>query len=819
MIKNYFKIAWRNLIRQIRFTLLNVIGLSIGITAVLLIFQIVQFESSFNKNYKNYDRIVRVVGQRVGENGETTYQTGMATSAMISTQQLVSQFEASSRIRMYRPTIIVPNSVDQDSKREENGQLKKINLSDDGVAIFVEPSFPKIFDLEWLAGDKLRSLNDLNSVILSKSMAEKCFNTFQNSIGKTIILDNVAMTVNAVIGDAPANCDFPIEILLPYATLVANKEKYDYVENWGRNRGNDQMFALLTKPVVFAAANTVVGQIGKKEYASASNSKQIGTNTHFLEPLSDLHFDSRFFSSSRPMIARSRLWILSSIGLLVLLMACFNFISLSTAQSLRRAKEVGIRKTLGSNKGSLFGQFITETGLIVLFSIALGTILTKLVSPVLNQISNLPKELPYFSNPMIWLFLGFLTVIITLLSGIYPSMVLTQFSPVRALKSEVLTKQLGSGNVRKSLVVFQFVITQVLLISTIVSLRQMNFIQNIDLGFNKDLIYNFGMDNTPESRLKFNTMKTEILKISGVESMTMSNLPPASLSSWQTSFTVGEGTSDQPFNTGYMFADADFQKTFDVKLLAGRWYRQSDTTAGYVINETLMKKVGISSPDKAIGQILRLERDPWSQIIGVVKDFHSKPLQSGFEPLVLASYLDLYVGSSVKINSKNIASTIESIKNVFDKTYPEQVFRGGFFDENIARFYASETRFTQTCKGFALLAILISCLGLFGLVSLMTEQRTKEIGIRKVLGATVTSIIGLISKDFLILVSISILIGSPIAYYFMSKWLQVFTYRIDISWWIFVASGLGALAVTLLTVSYQAIKAAMMNPVKSLKTE
>ena len=736
----------------------------------------------------------------------------MATSAMISAQQLVPQFEASSRIRMYRPTIIVPNT-------EEGGQLKKLNLSDDGLAFFVEPSFSKIFDFEWLAGDKSTALNDLNSVILSKSMAEKCFDSYQNAIGKSLVLDNATMTVRAVIGDAPTNCDFPIEILLPYAALVANKDKYDYVENWGRNRGNDQMYALLTKPEAFAAANEVVQQVGKKEYAAASNSKQIGTNTHFLEPLSDLHFDTRFFTPCRSMIERSRLWVLSSIGLLVLLMACFNFVNLSTAQSLRRAKEVGIRKALGSSKGLLLGQFITETGLIALFSVAFGALLAEFASPVLNQISNLPKELPFFSNPVIWLFLGILTILITLFSGIYPAMVLTQFSPVRALKSEISSKQLGSVTVRKGLVVFQFAIAQVLLIGTIISLQQMNFIQNIDLGFKKDFIYVFGMDNTPQSRLKLNTMKNEILKISGVESMTMSNLPPASRGSWQTSFTVGKGTADQPFNTGYMFADADFQKTFDVQLLAGRWYGVSDTTTGYVINETLMKKVGIASPEKAIGQVLRLERDPWYPIIGVVKDFHSKPLQSGFEPLVLATYRDLYAGASVKINAHNTASTLTAIKRVFDKTYPEQVFKGGFFDENIARFYTSETRFSQTCKGFSLLAILISCLGLFGLVSLMAAQRTKEIGIRKVLGASVPNIIGLISKDFLVLVGIAILLASPIAYYFMHRWLQDFTYRIDMSWWTYALAGLSAIIIAFITVSYQAIKAAVMNPVRSLKME
>jgi ABC-type antimicrobial peptide transport system permease subunit len=398
-------------------------------------------------------------------------------------------------------------------------------------------------------------------------------------------------------------------------------------------------------------------------------------------------------------------------------------------------------------------------------------------------------------------------------------MVLSGFDPVIAIKSEVSTRNLGGVQLRKGLVVFQFVIAQALIVGAIISLQQMRFIQNIDLGFRKDLIYIFPMDNTSESRTRMHRLKEQILLESGVESMTMTNLPPASNGSWQTNFSIGRGTTDQPFNTSYLLCDEDFQKTFDLQLLAGKWYKPSDTITGYVINETLMRKVGISDPQDAVGKELRLENDPWFPVVGVVKDFHSKPLQSGFEPLVLASYLSQYAGAGVKIQPININSTIAGIKKIFDETYPEQIFRGSFFDETIADFYASEDRFARSCSGFSLLAIIISCLGLLGLSAHSAQRRRKEIGIRKILGATTGSVVGLLSRDFIALVLISLIIATPLTYFFMEKWLQDFAYRVNIQWWVFCLTGFLVIGIAFVAVSFQSIRAALINPVDSLRNE
>ena len=811
MLKNYIAIPIRKISRHKGLNLLNVLGLSIGIAAVMLIYQMISYELSFNKNFTNYHRIVRMVGERNNPESGQSFQSGLATAAMISAQQTVPQFAASTRVRLYRPTIIVPGATD-------GAPLKKFELTGQDLAVFAEPSWFRIFDSQPLAGEQATALVEPGAVVISRKLAETCFDRWENATGRTILLDNEPMTVRGVMDDAPANCDLPVRMVISYATLLAKPDKYDYIENWGRNRGNDQLYALLDENASFKAANDAVGQVGVKEYASVSNSRQIGTNRHFLQPLSDLHFDSRFGSPGGRMVDRSRLWILAVIGLLILFMGCFNFINLSTAQALNRAKEVGVRKTLGSSRTQLFWQFMSETGMMVLFAVGIGILIFLVAEPLVQNISQLHEVDPWYEQPATWLFLFGLVLLATGLSGFYPAMILTGFKPVLAIKNQTGNHS-KSDRIRNGLVVLQFAIAQVLLIATVISVQQMRFIQNTDLGLDKDLVYLFRVANTAETQAKFSTLKQRILGLPGVSAMTMTNLPPSSEGSWQTSFTVGQGKEEQPFNVTYLFGDADFQKTFGVELLAGRWYGPSDTTTGYIINETLMHKVGIADPEAALGVPLRLEGDPFYPILGVVKDFNSKPLQAGYEPMVIASYRGLYALGGVKLTPGHIAATTQSIKRVFDELYPEQVFVARFFDDIIANFYEAEDRFAATCKGFSMLAILIACMGLFGLALHSAQQRTKEIGIRKVLGADAFRLIGLLTVDFLKLVIMALLVATPVAYFLMDKWLQGFVFHVPIQWWVFFITGALSVSIAFITVSFQSIRAARTNPVKSLRNE
>ncbi|MDO8367799.1 MAG: ABC transporter permease [Saprospiraceae bacterium] len=811
MLTNNLKLALRNLSNQKGFAILNILGLAVGVAAVLLIFRMVHYELSFNKNFQHYDRIVRVVTQDVGLDGDESYTRGVPVPAMSVVKNTVSQLAATSKIKEYWPTVLVPNPTGGPA-------LKKFSIAQEKISFFVEPEFFQVFDFQWLTGDKNTALKEPNTLVLTQTMAEKCFGKWENALGQTLIIENDPMTVQGVVADAPVNCDLPISLVLSYSTLLSNKEKYEYNEDWGSTSSNDQMFGLLADASQLQAANNMITQVGQKEYAEQGRGNR-SSRQHLLQPLSELHYDDRFGTSATHVISKSRLWVLSSIGFLVLLMACFNFINLSTAQALRRSKEVGVRKALGGSRGNLFGQFMFETALVVLFSLVVGTFLAWAASPLLEQISEVPTELPFLSQPIVLGFLAVLGIVVTLLSGFYPALILAGFNPIQALKNDRSERSTGSGAVRKGLVVFQFMIAQALVVGTIITLGQLDYVRNMDLGFKKDLVYTFGINGDSLSQSKLAGLKQRLLQIPGVESVAFGSDQPASGSTWANNFAFGRGTEDQKFSTTMKFCDADYQKTYGLELVAGRWLEPCDTAKEYVVNETMLKKVGIKNPEEAIGKEVRTGRNRWRPVVGVVKDFHAHSAHRTVEPLMMTTHLKRMYNAGVKITPKNISTTTAAIQKEFDSSYPEQVFDSAFFDESIAEFYIAENRFSATCKGFGLLAIFISCLGLLGLAAHAAQRRTKEIGVRKVLGASIFGITGLLAKDFLKLVIIAIIISSPIAYYFMDKWLADFAYRIDIQWWMFAIAGLGAITVAFITVSFQSVKAALANPVKSLRSE
>jgi len=811
MLTNNLKLALRNLRAQKGFALLNILGLAVGIAAVLLIFRMVHYELSFNKNFQNYERIVRIVTKDVGLDGEESFTRGLPLPAMSVVKSTVPQLAVTSKIKEYWPTVLVPNPTGGPA-------LKKFSIAQEKISFFVEPEFFQIFDFQWLSGDKNTALKEPNTLVLTQTMAERCFGKWENALGQTLLIENDPMTVQGVVADAPVNCDLPINLVLSYSTLLGNKEKYEYHEDWGSTSSNDQQFGLLADASQFQTANNLVKQVGQKEYAEQGSGSR-STREHHLQAFSELHYDDRYGTSATHVISKSRLWVLSSIGFLVLLMACFNFINLSTAQALRRSKEVGVRKALGGSRGNLFGQFMFETALVVLFSLLVGTFLAWVTSPLLEQISEVPTELPFLSQPIVFAFLSVLGISVTLLSGFYPAMILAGFNPIRALKNDASDRSIGGSSVRKGLVVFQFMIAQALVVGTIITLGQLDYVRNMDLGFKKDLVYTFGINGDSLSQSKLAGLKQRLQQIPGVESVAFGSDQPASGSTWANNFAFGRGTEDQKFSTTMKFCDADFQKTYGLELLAGRWLEPSDTAKEYVVNETMLKKVGIKNPEEALGKEVRTGRNQWRPVVGVVKDFHAHSAHRTVEPLLMTNSLKRMYSAGVKITPKNISATTAAIQQEFDATYPEQVFDPTFFDESIAEFYIAENRFSATCKGFGLLAIFISCLGLLGLAAHAAQRRTKEIGVRKVLGASTLGITGLLAKDFLKLVIIAIIIASPIAYYFMDKWLADFAYRIDIQWWMFVTAGVGAIVVATCTVAIQSAKAALANPVKSLRSE
>lgn len=812
MLITNLHLAFRQLSKNRTYTLLNIFGLAVGIAASLLIYRILRFEMSFNQNFRNRDRIVHVITRTTGGESGDVRDRGIPIPAMAAMENAMPQFELTTRIHEDWPTLTIPNPGG-------GAPLKKMGIGEHEISYFAQPSFLKILDFQWIAGDPATALNNAGDIILTRRAAEYCFEKCENALGKTVVLDNnVPCTVRGVIETMPATCDFPFFTIASYATLQANKDLYGFVEDqWGSISSNDQFFALLRDKSQFSATETALAQIGKSEMNN--DDKPATTASLAMQNMADMHFDEEIGNSTVPTISRTRLWVLASIGFLVLLMACFNFINLATALASMRAREVGVRKAIGGARSALIAQFMTETSLIVSIAVAAGLTLAAICKPLLKHISEVPDSQPFLTDPMVWAFLGAIGVLVTVLSGIYPSLVLSGFSPIKALKNNVSQETGGGASLRKGLVIAQFAIAQALIIGAIITVSQLNYVHTMDMGLDKNLVMVARFNGDSASLSKLDGMKQRLEQIASVEKVSFSSDRPTSGSTWNGNFAFGRGNPDAGFNTSMKFCDEDFQKTYGLQMLAGRWLEPSDTLKEFVINETMCRKLGIKQPEAAIGQELRLGSRSWKTVVGVVKDFHSHSAHRDNEPMVLACRKKHYSTLSVKIRPDNITSSVAAVQKVFDEAFPEQVFNSRFFDESLAEFYQEESRFSDFCKGIAALAVLIGCLGLFGLATHAAARRTKEIGVRKVLGASVANITGLLTRDFLKLVLVAIVIATPLAYYLMQRWLSDFVFRVDIQWWMFAIACGGAVAVAFFTVSFQSIKAALANPVKSLRSE
>ena len=811
MLNSYFKLTLRHLSNNRLYSVINILGLAVGIAACLLIFRLVHYELSFNAFFKNYERAVRIVTTSKSEAEGEGHTPGIPIPAMDAMQNTVTQFEQFARIRETWPIITVPDAAGGVSSKKFNTQ------EEHEIGVFAEPAFFKIFDWQWLAGDSETALTEPNSIVLTQKMAEKCFDSWQAAIGKTVLMDNaILLTVRGVVANAPDNTDFPFHVIVSYETLKKNGELYFYSNDWGSTSSNNQAYALLHDASQFDAANASLATVGQAEYTKDNpNFSKI----HHLQRLADLHYDDRFGTTGTHVISKSRLWVLSLVGLLIVVMACFNFINLATALAVRRSKEVGVRKTLGGSRTQLIRQFMGETALLVLFSVTLGTVLAAMLAPQLKHISDVPDTLPFLSSPIIWIFLLAVTVVVSVLSGFYPAIVLAGFNPVKALKSNTTPDRAGGGSLRKSLVVLQFMIAQALIIGTLVTVSQLNYIRKMDLGFQPDLVYTTNVSYDSISGPRFETFKQKLLQIPGVESASFGSDVPSSGNTWASNFALGRGKDDAQFSTSLKYCDPDYFKTYGLRLTAGRVLQPSDTVREAIVNQTLLRKLGIHNPEEVLGKELRLGGRRGIIVVGVVEDFNSHSVHRELEPITMTTRKEFYNVMGIKIRPENMTATTAAIQKVYEETFPEQVFEGEYFDESIAEFYRDESRFSLTCKGFALLAVFISCLGLFGLASLIAVQKTKEIGIRKVLGASVGSVVGLLSRDFLLLVLVAFAVAAPIAWWAMNQWLQDFVYRVSIGWQLFAVTGVLALLVAMTAISFQAIRAALANPVESLRSE
>jgi putative ABC transport system permease protein len=805
MLTNYFKIATRNILKHKAFAAINIAGLAIGIAACLLLFRVVKYETSYDTFQPNYQHIYRVVTEDKTPDG-SNYTPGVPIPALDALRLDVPQAKFSGLYGSYGSQVTVLGA------EGENPVNEKKFIETSGM-FFTDPQFFDIFHYKWLSGSP-SVLSEPNTTVLTKKMAEKYFGSWQEAYGKSIKIDNaITAKVSGILEDVPLNSDFPLAVITSFESFKQNPGIYGNVTEWSHTSSNFQVFSELPANVGSKNIDALLAQFSKKHYPDIRKRVRI----NYLQPLSALHFDTRFGNFGDHVSSKSTLWTLSLIGVFIILMACINFINLSTAQAVGRSKEIGIRKVLGSNRRQLFAQVMGETGIIVLVSIILALGIATACLPLLRHVASIQESLGFF-NAQSLLFLLAVLLLVTILSGSYPALVLSGFKPAFALKNKISSATVGGLSLRRILVILQFSISQVLIVGTIVAISQMNFVRNADLGFKKEAVYvmNVNTDSAVVSRQP--AFKQKLLGLNGIESVSFSSDVPSSDNNWSTNFAF-DHHPDENFHLYTKFADEDYVNTFGLDLIAGRSYSKSDTLNEVVVNETLVKKLGLKDAVAAIGKDIRTGGSYWKKIVGVVRDFKTNSLREDIKPTMIGETKQFYSVTAIKLRSSDIASTQASIASAWNEFYPEYAYTSAFMDENIREFYKQEEQMSLLYKIFAGIAVFISCLGLYGLVSFMAVQRTKEIGVRKVLGASVKNIIYLFSKEFTLLIFVGFLLAAPVAYYLMNSWLNDFVYRVPITAGVFIIAVLLSMVIAWITVGYKSVKAALANPVKSLRSE
>ncbi len=812
MFKNYLKTAIRSLIRNRIYTIINITGLAVGIAVCMMIFIIIQFQTSFDNFHSKKDHIYRVLTEynhaeaaNTGKDVPFPMPEGLKTTFQQIDQ--VAPVWAS-----HNDKLLIP---------DDNGTTIKAFKEDQGV-FFTEPSFFKMFDYPLLAGT-YESLKDPNNVLLTKEIAEKYFGVWETALGKTIRLEaggslfshsTDILKVSGILATIPANTDFQLKLVVAFGTGIT--EDISKNTDWDDRTNSDFGCYILLPPNI--SVDNFNQQL--REYSRKMGSPDT-KDSHIIQPLSAVHYDTQTGDYSNLTISRELLYVLWLIATFILLIACVNFINLSTAQAVNRAKEVSVRKVFGSNKSQLQIQFIIETFLIVISAVIIAGVITILALPYINKLLELSLSFSKLSYPAIILFLLIVTIGVTALASFYPSVVLSRFSPVNALKSKVTANSAKGISLRRCLVVFQFIIAQVLIIGTLIIVKQMNFFLDQPLGFDKDAIINvpFRVDTAFFRREEH--LKQQLLSVSGVRTVSFSSNTPIEDANdiWST-FKFDHAIKEADFKVITKFADEEYLPSYKLQLIAGRNLQPSGMTREFLVNESLMKSLGIKNPD----EILNKEISIWSDrikcpVVGVLKDFNDRSFRHYPAPLLITTNRTMYSQATIKLETKNTSSTLQSVKTIWEQTLPDFVFEYTFLDDKIAGFYKQESQLAQLYKIFAAIAIFLSCLGLYGLALFMALQRTKEVGIRKVHGASTDKIVYLFSKEFIILIAIAFAIATPIAWYYMHNWLQDYAYRIYISWWLLAAGGFIAIIIALATISFQAIKAAFANPINSLRSE
>ncbi len=799
MLRNYLISSIRVLMRNKAYAAINIFGLALGISCATFIFQMVNSQFQFDNFHAHVERMYRVVtvserpsGMDFQEGTPTPLAEALRTDFPDMEVAIISGFESG---------MIAVMDGNEVSKR-----------FDESTLAYAEPQMLDIATFTWLAGNKTAVLRQPNTGIISKSLAQKYFGS-NDPIGQRLVMNNeVPIVIDGVFEDMPVTSDFIFDLYISYSTNEA-QPGYDDNNHMGSISSNDQTFVLLPAGLSLEQVQSQMPDFMAKYHEE----KVANERTYYWQPLSEMHFDGRFNTFVGFTAGKELTWVLSIIAVLLVFTACINFVNLATAQSLKRAKEVGVRKVLGGTRNRIFYQFIAETFMITLLAILLSLGLTELLVLHINSFFELKGIMVQSFNTDMLIFLVGVTVLVTLAAGFYPAMIMSGFQPAVALKSKLGSHSKGQWLLRKGLVVLQFAISQFLIVGTIVMTSQIDFFVKKDVGFRRNQVITTGLPNNNAQSLQ--QLKQQLLASPHIEGVTFGGASPTANSNWITNFFYKQGEEELEYYTNIKFIDEHYLENYEIKLLAGQNVTPNDSVHGLLINAELMKVFGFTDPQEAIGYPISLGRGGYKPITGVLDEFFIYSLQRESDPLVMVYQSDEFHEMAVMANPSNVPEALKAVEAAWTAAFPDFLFDHNFLSDRLKDNYEEENVLSKLIRLFAIIAILIGCMGLYGLVSFMAAQKTKEIGIRKVLGASVGGIVVLFSKEFLKLLFIAFGFAAVLGYLAMDAWLSDFVYRIPLSPVYFLVAIVASLLIAALTVGWKSLKAATSNPVLSLRDE
>ena len=815
MFKNYIKIAFRNLRKNALFSLINIVSLSIGLSAAFVIGMMVYYDFTFDTFHPDGDRIYRITSEFESPEGSFS-NSGVPVPMYTATQEELTGIESATFFYTWGPLKVKSDISDK-------------SIRSPSFVIFTEDDYFDIFQYEWLAGAPNDILSSPGAVVLTENRAQEYFPNIPPSevLGRTLTYnDSIQTIVKGVVANFTGRTDFVFEEFVSKKTAAFTTEKGQILsDNWDSTNSSSQVYIKI-------AANTSIKNIQKQldvisvKYQDKETAEFGQKQTYGIQPLADIHFNEKYgiYDYSQEQASKTVLYGLGYIALFLLLLGSINFINLNTAQAVQRAKEIGIRKTLGSSRKQLIFQFLGETFLLTLIAGIISIFLSAWLFNIFSGFIPSGLDFSIISQPIILVFIVLLIIIVTFLSGFYPGLVLSNFKPVSVLKGQQASGS-GKSGLRKFLTVFQFTIAQVFIIATLLVGKQIHFVMQSDMGFKTDAIayfYTPWNDTTVDSR---EVLLNELQKIPKLSMMSLGGSPPASQSTHSNNVLYRKGNEEIRGNLQKIYGNSQYLELYNIKLLAGR-KPLNDTIEELVINEAAMSRFGFESPEEAVGKFFEMSDTKYA-IVGVMNNFNQRSLKSDIKPMAFQGDLGRSWRTQFRVihialptgENADFKETLASVETAYASIYPESDFRLRFMDETIARFYTREKRLSTLLNWATGLSVLISCLGLLGLVIHTTERRTKEIGIRKVLGASLTQLNLLLCKDFLILVLLAFIIAAPLAWWGLNSWLQDFAYKTSLSWWIFVLSGLAMIIIAIGIMSVRTFATALRNPVKSLRTD